>query len=277
MKKFYSLLLFLVVLSMPLVNAQESIKLWEGIPPTDNKLGENDQNTPEMFVYKANSSIEKNMAVIICPGGGYGFLAINHEGHEFAKWLQSIGITAVVLKYRLPNQTKMVPLEDVQQAILYARKHLGTNPSSPIKVGVAGFSAGGHLASTAATHFDDQNTRPDFSILFYPVITMGEYTHQDTKRNLLGEDASANDAMYFSNEMRTTNFTPPAILFLSNDDDLVSPMNSVLYYTSLKQQDVPVTLYIFPEGGHGWGMNRNFKYHNQMLGLLKEWLFGIDQ
>lgn len=266
------------------MNAQEVVKLWDTNPPTDNGVtgNESDNNNrvsnvsqPEMFIYRPSSSVDRNMAVVICPGGGYSGLAIDHEGYDFAKWLQSFGITGVVLKYRLPNQHKTVPLEDLQQAIRYAKHNLAKKDSANIKVGVAGFSAGGHLASTGSTHFNGQDTRPDFSILFYPVITMGEYTHQGSKNNLLGENPSANDVMYYSNETQVSEFTPPTILLLSDDDKAVPSMNSIMYYEALKEHDRPATMYIFPEGGHGWGMRPNFKYHTEMLQLLKHWLDDI--
>lgn len=266
------------------MNAQEVIKLWDTNPPTDNGItgNESDNNNrvsnvsqPEIFIYRPSSSVDKNMAVVICPGGGYSVLAIDHEGYDFAKWLQSLGITGVVLKYRLPNQHKTVPLEDLQQAIRYVKHNLIKKDSANIKVGVAGFSAGGHLASTGSTHFNGQDTQPDFSILFYPVITMGEYTHQGSKNNLLGENPSANDVMYYSNETQVSEFTPPTILLLSDDDKAVPPMNSIMYYEALKEYDRPATMYIFPEGGHGWGMRPDFKYHKEMLQLLKNWLEDI--
>lgn len=279
MKKKLLFILFSIFV-MNTMNAQEVVKLWEGNPPTNNELTGSEviQNNrvsnvsdPEIYIYKPDLSIDRNMAVVICPGGGYSILAIDHEGHQFAKWLQAQGITGVVLKYRLPNQHKTVPLEDLQQAIKYTRKNLSRN-DSPIKVGVAGFSAGGHLASTGSTHFNEQDTRPDFSILFYPVITMGEYTHQGSKNNLLGENPSANDVMFYSNETQITELTPPTILLLSDDDKAVPPMNSIMYYEKLKQNNIPATMYIFPEGGHGWGMNTSFKYNTEMLQLLKHWL-----
>lgn len=280
MKKKLLLFLFSII-AVSTMNAQEIVKLWNENPPTDNgitgtEVDENNRisnvSAPEMFIYKPNLAIDRNIAVVICPGGGYSRLAIDHEGYDFAKWLQSLGITGVVLKYRLPNQHKTVPLEDLQQAIRYAKKNLSSKDSSALKVGVAGFSAGGHLASTGSTHFDGQDTRPDFSILFYPVITMGEYTHQGSKSNLLGETPSANDVMFYSNETQITELTPPTILLLSDDDNAVPSMNSIMYYEALKQNNVPATMYIFPEGGHGWGMRPNFKYHTEMLQLLKHWL-----
>lgn len=269
------------ILALSTMNAQEVVKLWNGNPPTSNGItgdesGLNNRvsnvSNPEMFIYKANPTTDRNIAVVICPGGGYSGLAINHEGHEFAKWLQPLGITGVVLKYRLPNQHKTVPLEDLQQAIRYAKQNLGKQGLSDFQVGVAGFSAGGHLASTGSTHFEEQENRPDFSILFYPVITMGEYTHQGSKNNLLGENPSANDVMYYSNETQVSELTPPTILLLSDDDKAVPAMNSIRYYEALKDHNVPATMYIFPEGGHGWGMKSSFKYHTEMLELLKQWL-----
>lgn len=269
------LVVLLSVFAISTMSAQEVVKLWGGNPSVNNGLTDNNQvsndSDPEIFIYKPDLSIDRNIAVVICPGGGYGGLAINHEGHEFAKWFQAQGITGIVLKYRLPKHVKTIPLDDLQQAIQYTRKNLSRN-DTPIKVGVAGFSAGGHLASTASTHFNEQGTRPDFSILFYPVITMGEYTHQGSKNNLLGENPSANDVMFYSNETQITELTPPTILLLSDDDKAVLPMNSIMYYERLKQNNIPATMYIFPEGGHGWGMKSSFKYHTEMLLLLKHWL-----
>lgn len=283
MKNFLlTLFLFLSVMN---IDAQITIRLWEGNPPTDNGLSEQEiaadgrisgVSVPEMVVYLPDQDINKKIAVIICPGGGYARLAIDHEGHQFARWLQSQGIAGIVLKYRMPNQHKGVPLEDFHQAMRYVRSKavewniVDANMDS--KVGVAGFSAGGHLASTASTHYSSSELRPDFSILFYPVITMGQYTHEGSRNNLLGSDRTANDILYYSNETHIDEQTPPAILLLSDDDKSVSSMNSVMYYKSLKEKDVPASMYIFPEGGHGWGMRSDFKYHNQMLSLLKNWL-----
>ncbi|MDL2214861.1 alpha/beta hydrolase [Dysgonomonas sp. OttesenSCG-928-M03] len=267
------------------INAQTVIPVWEGNPPTDNGLtGQevvsdgriSDVSVPEMIVYLPDEAVNKKMAVIICPGGGYARLAMDHEGHQFAKWLRTQGITGIILKYRMPNKHKTVPLEDFQQAMRYVRsKAVEWNivrEDMQTKIGVAGFSAGGHLASTASTHYASDELRPDFSILFYPVITMGNYTHEGSRNNLLGENPSANDVLFYSNETRVDNQTPPAILLLSDDDKAVPSRNSVMYYNALKEKNVPATMYIFPEGGHGWGMRSEFKYHNEMLMLLKMWL-----
>ena len=199
------------------------------------------------------------MAVVICPGGGYAGLAIQHEGSEFAKWLNGQGITAFVLKYRMPNKHKEVPLDDAQQAMRYVRKHANEFGIDANKVGIAGFSAGGHLAATTSTHYTTEgtSTKPDFSILFYPVITMEMATHGGSRSNLLGDKPLPEDIQFFSNEKQINANTPPAILLLSDDDKSVSPVNSVFYYEALKKNNIPATMYIFPKGGHGWGIGSN--------------------
>lgn len=266
------------------INAQSVsvVKLWDGNPPTSNDLeGENkiedgrvsNVTDPDITIYIPADSVKRDIAVVICPGGGYARLAFQHEGVQFAEWLNSIGITGIVLKYRMPNKHKEVPLDDLQQAIRYTRskaKEWGID-----KVGVAGFSAGGHLAATASTKLGyntADDVKPDFSILFYPVITMTESTHQGSRTNLLGDTPSLVDRYAYSNETLVNAKTPPCILLLSDDDKTVPPINSIMYYEALKKNDIPATMYIFPTGGHGWGMREDFRYHDQMLGLLKSWL-----
>lgn len=278
MKKLF--LLLILCLSMSGLNAQQVVKLWEGKPPTDNGLSQAEGlneigrainvTDPNITVYVPEKSKNKRIGIVVCPGGGYQHLAMQHEGHQFAEWLISEGYTAFVLKYRMPNKHKEVPLEDVTQAITYVRtmsEELGLD-----KVGVAGFSAGGHLAATASTLFISDNSRPDFSMLFYPVISMGEYAHKGSRNNLLGDTPSQNDLELYSLEKQIKDNTPPTILLLSNDDRTVSSINSAMYYQSLKEKNIPATMYIFPTGGHGWGMRDNFIYHNEMLSLLKRWL-----
>lgn len=282
----YSLLLF----AFTCMNAQKTVNLWDGNPPTKNELNESeklDKNAgwltnvpnPDISIFLPEKAVNTGMAVIICPGGGYGGLAIDHEGHQFAKWLNTKGVAGIVLKYRMPNKHKEIPLDDTQQAIRYVREHaeeLGINKN---KIGIAGFSAGGHLAATASTHFitSGTSTRPDFSILFYPVITMDIATHGGSRYNLLGETPSLADMHIFSNEKQVNSNTPPALFLLSDDDDAVSPINSIMYYEALKKNNIPASIYIFPEGGHGWGMRENFKYHTQMLTLLEMWLKDIQK
>jgi len=271
------------------IYAQQTIKLWEGNPPTNNGLIEQETNQegrisnvsdPELIIYRPQNNKNKKKAIIICPGGGYARLAMDHEGHMFAKWLQSKGFVAIILKYRMPNEYKNVPLEDFHEAMRYARSNAVewgiVDDQMNTSIGVAGFSAGGHLASTASTHFPSRELRPDFSILFYPVITMGGFTHEGSKINLLGKNPSANDILYYSNETRVDDNTPPTILLLSDDDKAVPSMNSIMYYEAMKEHNIPSTMYIFPEGGHGWGMRSNFKYHNLMLSLLSDWLDALN-
>jgi acetyl esterase/lipase len=165
-------------------------------------------------------------------------------------------------------------LDDAQQAIRYVRSNAQSLHVQPNKIGIAGFSAGGHLASTASTHFSTEglSSRPDFSILFYPVITMDIVTHGGTRDNLLGDHPSLADLHKFSNEKQVNNNTPPAILLLSDDDNGVLPENSIRYYQALKANGIKAALYIFPEGGHGWGLREDFAYHQQVTALLAAWL-----
>ena len=163
---------------------------------------------------------------------------------------------------------------DAQEAMRYIRKNAKELNIDANKIGIAGFSAGGHLAATVSTHHNSTtvNTRPDFSILFYPVITMEVATHGGSKSSLLGDKPTSTDIYKFSAEKQVNVNTPPAIILVSDDDKGVLPTNSTLYYDALKKNDIPATLYVFPEGGHGWGMRKNFKYHTQMLNLLEMWL-----
>lgn len=284
-------LLLICILSITMnIKAQKVVKLWEGDPPTGNGLTEDEVierdgarvskvSEPELYIYLPEKAKNTHMAVVICPGGGYSGLAMNHEGHDFAKWLNSKGIAGIILKYRMPNKHKDVPISDAWQAMRYVRDHAKEMDIDENKIGIAGFSAGGHLASTASTRFatSGTRTRPDFSILFYPVVTMMQGTHGGSRNNLIGENPSDIDKYKFSNELQVRTDTPPTILLLSDDDGAVPPMNSYQYYDALKKQGIPAAMYIFPEGGHGWGMRESFKYHEQMLTLLEMWLNDINK
>jgi acetyl esterase/lipase len=259
------------------VEAQTIVKLWDIYPPDESvKQASPDLSAanPEITVYLPAASANKHKAVIICPGGGYGGLAIDHEGHQAAKWLNEQGYAGIVLKYRLPNKKyKTIPLEDVQNTFRYVRSK--AKEWNIDEVGVAGSSAGGHLAATASTLYTDSITRPDFSILFYPVITTDKaFRHGGSFINLLGENPSDADLHRYSPEKQVNAQTPPAILLLSDDDKGVLPENSILYYQALKRNNIPAAMYIFPTGGHGWGMKDTFKHKNEMLALLKSWLDG---
>ncbi|MDR2474014.1 MAG: alpha/beta hydrolase [Tannerella sp.] len=274
-----------IMIALGSVCAQKTVKLWDTKPPTSNGITQPENidanhwitnvSEPSITIYPVSGS--DNTAVIILPGGGYAGLASNHEGTLAAQWLNKQGITGIVLKYRMPNKHKEVPLDDVHQAFRYVRTHaaeLGVNAS---KIGIMGSSAGGHLASTASTHYTTSgvSTRPDFAVLFYPVITMEEATHGGSRTNLLGDKPSQADIDFYSNEKHVNKNTPPTLLLLSDDDKVVLPENSLRYYKALKDNNVTASMYIFPVGGHGWGFGENFKYHRQMLDLMSEWLKGL--
>lgn len=208
-------------------------------------------------------------AVVICPGGGYAILAITHEGHDVAKLLAANGISAFVLKYRLPKdeimQDKRIgPLQDAQRAIQLVREKAPEWGIAQNEIGIAGFSAGGHLAATLSTHYKDPvianpkhtSLRPDFSLLVYPVISLKkEMTHGGSRANLLGSDPGVDDINRFSNELQVTADTPPAFLVHAEDDTAVPIANSEAYAAALKQHGIDAELITYPEGGHGFGLN----------------------
>lgn len=226
-------------------------------------------------------------AIIICPGGGYTRLAIDHEGVEVAKALNEYGITAFVLKYRLPNDSIMVdkttgPLQDAQQAIRMVRKQAKTWGLNPAKIGIMGFSAGGHLASTAATHFntladaslkDTASVRPDFAILIYPVISFNDsFAHMGSKINLIGKNASQQLSNEFSNELQVTKNSPPAFLVHAGDDGTVPVENSIRYYQACIKNKVPAEMHLYPHGGHGFGMHNKTtddKWFDRLITWMK--------
>lgn len=226
---------------------------------------------PAITVYTPKNPTGKT--VLMCPGGGYSHQASAHEGHDMADWYNSQGITYAVLKYRLPYGDSSIPFSDAEQAMRILRKYADQLGVDPNKVGVAGASAGGHLASTLATHYSSPETRPDFQILFYPVITMDEKkTHMGSRKNLLGENPSADLVKLFSNELRVTSDTPKAFIMFSSDDGAVPPSNSIYYYYSLLNNKVPASLHAYPKGGHGWGFRDKFPYKRQWTGELEKWL-----
>lgn len=214
-------------------------------------------------------------AVVSCPGGGYSHLAINHEGHDWADYFNSQGIAYFVLKYRMPNGDKSIPLADAYRAMRTVRDSAKVWHINPADVGIMGFSAGGHLAATVSTHADWE-ARPNFSILFYPVITLGPGTHQGSKINFLGKYNAANETMVraWSNEHAVTrHLTPPAVVFTASDDGVVPPVeNGVAYYTAMRKAGNDCSLYIYPTGGHGFGFRPDYPYHDQMLHELTQWM-----
>ena len=285
--RYLSFLFLYCHISVNSVEAQTIVRLWDGNPPTSNGITEKESmrdgsfvvnvSVPELEIYLPEKNIRTGKAVVICPGGGYSGLAYDHEGIMVARWLNKEGVAAFILKYRMPNKHKDIPLSDAQQSIRYIRDHAAEYGVNVSKIGICGFSAGGHLASTASTHFEisGTSTRPDFTILFYPVVTMTNLTHAGSRSNLLGESPSEADIFMFSNEKQVNVNTPPAILFLSDDDKAVLPENSLWYYEALKRNNIPAAMYIFPTGGHGWGFRENYEYHKQMTDLLSAWLKAI--
>ena len=208
-------------------------------------------------------------AIVACPGGGYAGIATTHEGHDMAAWFNTQGITYAVLHYRMPYGKHEIPLSDAHQAIRYMRKN--AEKWGIKRLGIMGSSAGGHLASTAATHFDAE-TRPDFQILFYPVVTMTDYTHQGSKDNLLGKNPSEELVKLYSNELQVTEQTPPAFIMHSSNDDAVPVLNSINYYLALCKHGVWSSMHLYPIGGHGWGYNESFPYKAQWKNELEKWL-----
>ena len=226
---------------------------------------------PAITVYTPKNPSGKT--VLMCPGGGYTHQASAHEGHDMADWMNAQGITYAVLKYRLPYGDNTIPLADAEQAMRILRKYASELGVDPKKIGIAGASAGGHLASTLATHYSSSETRPDFQILFYPVISMEEgKTHMGSRNNLLGENPSEELVRLYSNETRVTPDTPKAFIMLSSDDGAVPAANSIDYYMALLANKVPATLHAYPTGGHGWGFRDKFPYKRQWTGELEKWL-----
>ncbi len=279
MKRFY--LLNLLLAFTTLLAAQEPIviKLWPDKAPNSNGMTRQIENEqlyvaePTLTVYPAKNG--NGMAIVACPGGAYFTLATGHEGKDMASWFNSQGITYAVLIYRMPNGHHEVPLSDAQQALRIMRQH--ATEWNIRKLGIMGSSAGGHLASTAATHYTDAETRPDFQILFYPVITMDPaYTHMGSHDNLLGSHPSKELEKNYSNEQQVTPQTPPAFIMHCGDDDVVPVANSVNYYQALSKNNVPASLHIYPIGGHGWGYNDSFIYKRQWTGELEKWLREIQ-
>ena len=235
---------------------------------------------PQIEVYLPNKKSATGQGVIICPGGGYSILAYDWEGTDVAKLLNANGIAAFVLKYRLPDSLSstapnQVPLMDAQQAMRMVREKASQWNIQPNKIGIMGFSAGGHLAATLSTHFE-KDTRPDFSILIYPVISMDKnITHMGSRTNLIGKNPTDAMIKLYSNELHVTGKTPPSFLIHATDDDGVPVENSLLYYQALKKNKVPAEMHIYPFGGHGFGLANGNKSLDSWPRLMINWLKGL--
>lgn len=280
-----------------------TLPLWEGPPPNSQPGGEPEQRVREGDIlwvrHVQNPSVEVRLpargnatgqAVVVCPGGGYGGLAYDWEGTDFAGWLNSQGIAAIILRYRLPvdgdiaHQKWLSPLLDAQRAIRLTRAHAADWGINPAKVGIMGFSAGGHLASTAGTRFDVGNkeaadpierlgSRPDFMILVYPVISMlKETTHGNSRVNLLGPDPADELVQRYSNELQVTADTPPTFLVHAGDDNAVPVKNSLLFYEALVAHRVPAELHLYPQGGHGFSFALGKARLQDWTQLCARWL-----
>jgi acetyl esterase/lipase len=235
---------------------------------------------PQIEVYLPNKKSATGQGVIICPGGGYSILAYDWEGTDVAKLLNANGIAAFVLKYRLPDSLSstapnQVPLIDAKQAMRLVREKASEWNILPNKIGIMGFSAGGHLAATLSTHFE-KDTRPDFSILIYPVISMDKnITHMGSRTNLIGKNPTDAMIKLYSNELHVTGKTPPSFLIHATDDDGVPVENSLLYYQALKKNKVPAEMHIYPFGGHGFGLANGNKSLDSWPRLMINWLKGL--
>ena len=280
MKNFITTLLLFVTTMLSAQNTLE-LPLWPAGAPNSNGLTGTEEDldggrvanvvNPSITVYKANQP--NGMAIIMCPGGGYARLAMNHEGHDMASWLNAQGITYVVLKYRMPNSHYEVPLSDAEQAIRLVRQHAAEWGVRPDRIGIMGASAGGHLSASLATLYSSDETRPDFQILFYPVISMQPgITHGGSRQNLLGENPSQELENKYTLEKQVNERTPQAFIMLSADDGAVPPANGIHYFEALLQHQVPATLHVYPTGGHGWGFRDAFPYKRQWTGELEKWL-----
>ncbi len=290
------------------INAQEmSLPLWPaGKVPNYQKTAEKEKwdsadivhvrlvQTPEMTVYLPAKKTATGQAVIICPGGGYSYLSYNWEGTDPAGYFVAKGIAAIILKYRLPNSKSNItphlsPLMDAKRAMRIVRANAPKWNIKKNAIGIMGFSAGGHLASTLGTHFDSgeatatdsierQSSRPDFMVLVYPVISMSKpIMHEGSRNNLIGANPDSSLAKLYSNELHVTKETPPTFLVHTTDDKAVPVENSLLFYQALKDNNVPAEMHVYPTGGHGFGMGLGKGYLDTWMDRCVDWLKGLNK
>ena len=282
-----SRLIALIACSAALLAAQEKQPptelLWPGGAP--GAVGSEDIDKPSLTIYLPDPAKAVGTGVVICPGGGYVNLAMDHEGKQIAEWMNSVGIAAFILKYRLgPRYHHPAMIDDAHRALRIVRTRAAEFGIAPDRIGIMGFSAGGHLASTAATHFDsgDANaddpieragSRPDFAILCYPVISFTTpWVHAGSRASLLGPNPDPKLVELLSNELQVTPQTPPTFLFHTDNDTVVPPENSVLFYMALKKAGVPAEMHIFAEGEHGLGLAQTHADLSIWPTLLANWL-----
>ena len=277
------------------------IPLWPGEIPNFQKTDEVEVSdssdivriskvqSPDIAVYLPSRKNATGQAVVICPGGGYRILAYDWEGTDIAKWLNAHGIAAVILKYRLPTSASNIiphksPLMDAQRAMRLVRHHASDWNIHPDKIGIMGFSAGGHLAATLGTHFDEVHTttgdaidsldcRPDFMILMYPVITFSKpFMHRGSKEALIGKNPDPSLVDYYSNELQVKDNTPPAFMVHAGDDEAVPVENSLVFYQALKDKNIPAELHVYPAGGHGFSLALDKGYLQTWPDRCLDWL-----
>ncbi|MCK3683424.1 alpha/beta hydrolase [Maribellus sp. YY47] len=292
--KLIRLIVIIMFISVGVDAQNEVLKVWPNGAPNDNgmKLPEEkydgvrvrNVSEAEMYVFLPGKEINTGTAVLICPGGGYAIEAMDHEGYDVARFLQEKGIAGIVLKYRLPYGHDEIPSWDARRAMRTIRANAEKWGINPEKIGIAGSSAGGHLASTAGTVFDAGNAqsedpvekfscRPDFMLLLYPVITMNEeFTHMGSRENLIGKGHDQKLVRKYSNELNVTAETPPTFLILADDDAGVPPRNSIEFYSALKRNKVPAELHIFQKGGHGFGIRQEGLPANNWPNMFVDWL-----
>lgn len=302
--KTRALITALIIAIIPVLNSkaqQKAMNIWPGGIPglvlndsyvekssiSEGVISRFEKTTnPMLYIFLPPKEKATGTAVLICPGGGYTALAFGHEGNAIAAWLNNNGIAGIILKYRLPSDLIMKdksigPLQDAQEAMRIIRRNAAAWNIDPKKVGVIGFSAGGHLASTLSTHYaekvydvtDTISARPDFSILVYPVITMdASFTHEGSRRNLLGDNPSEEAIKRFSNELQVNENTPPAFMVHSADDKTVPVKNSIVYFEGLVKYSIPSELHIFQKGGHGYGLAGGRDTQSAWPGLCISWL-----
>jgi len=284
----------LVITSFTTMAQDFKLKIWPNGAPNSNGMtlpeevyeGKRVRNVSEaeIYVYLPKIGINTGAAVVICPGGGYMIEAMDHEGYDIAEWLTTQGVAGIVLKYRLPYGHDQIPLEDAQRALRIVHQKAAEWGINPAKIGIAGSSAGGHLASTAGTRFDTGkpdssdpiekfSCRPDFMLLLYPVITFSEeFGHMGSRTNLIGSGNKWELVEKYSNELHVTAQTPPTFLILADDDGGVPPRNSIEFYMALKKYKIPAEMHIFRDGGHGFGMNKKNLPVDQWPSLFAQWM-----
>lgn len=280
------LALILLAFANSAAAAPQEMLLWPDEAP--GALGDDTKDKPKLIAYLPEKNNANGAAVVICPGGGYGHLAMGHEGHEIGRWLNSLGVAGFIVDYRHRGKGygHPAPLQDAQRAIRTVRARAKRWNVDPERIGILGFSAGGHLASTAATHFDDGDEkaedpiervgcRPDFAVLCYSVIAFDEpFTHRGSQRNLLGENPKPELVKMVSNEKQVSKQTPPTFLWHTTEDRAVPPQNSVHFYLACVKQGVPAELHIYEKGRHGLGLAKDVPGTSSWPQRCEEWMRG---